>query len=90
MTTINCLPYSVIDEPLIGCLDVHPDVYPKVLIRITDARGKVWYLRTIGRDRYEWTRSQCFARRLSIAVARKHADIIAGVWKAIADQEESN
>lgn len=88
MTAINCLPYNVIDVPDIGSLDIQPDVYPKFMVMITDAWGKRWYLRTIGRDHYEWTRSQCFARRLSMNTAKKHAGIIADVWRALIEATE--
>lgn len=89
MNYFNYLPYNVIENPSIGCLDVVPVTYPKFIIRITDNLGKAWYLRTIGRDRYDWTRSQCFARMLSIDVAKKHAEQIAAIWKARIEETES-
>ena len=87
MTYINCLPGNVIDDPSIGCLDICPDVYPKYFIKITDAWGKTWYLRTIGRDRYEWTRSKSFARLITMKTAKKHAERIKSIWMMLLEDD---
>ena len=81
MTVINALPYNVVDCPEIGTLDIEPIIHRTFAVTITDAWEKRWYLRTIGRDRYEWTRTASFARSLSMAAAKKHAAIIADIWR---------
>lgn len=89
MTPINALPYNVVECPEIGCLDVVPIIGGKLAVQITDSWGKRWYLRTIGRDRYDWTRTECFARALSLDTARKHAAIIATIWKKHLEEKET-
>lgn len=86
---INYLPYSIIQDPTTGSLDINPEGNKRFSVTITDAWGKRWYLRTIGRDRYDWTRSQCFARLLSMETAKKHAERIAFVWRTLTASAEA-
>ena len=86
---IDYLPYHVIECPSIGTVDIC-SFYTKHLVQITDAWGKTWYLQSIGRNHYDWTRSRLSARCFTQKTAQKYADIVSSIWNQYANEHEND
>ena len=72
---LDWLPYNVTECPEICVVEV-VRLYQKYTVRVTDAWGKEWYIRTAGKNHYDWTRSRIWAKEWTEQTAQKHADSI--------------
>ena len=87
MNYINYLPHHVIECPEIGAIDVYQH-YQRFVVQITDAWGKTWYIQTVGKNHYDWTRSMINARCFTEKTAQKHTEIIKSIWYQYANEKE--
>ena len=79
MLNLDALPYNVVRDPDVWSIDVVP-LYRRYTVQITDAWGKLWYIRTVGRNYYDWTRSRLYARTWTRQTAQKHMDRIITIF----------